>query len=227
MSLCASAVALGDNTLSVTCSVGGQSVKCDQGSWFQSPSSVTWHVDPVPTNVNGCISTTYDDISATVSCQVWWGSVTQLISFPLNVETSVPSVSAAPSRPPDVNGWYNHPVAASFIGRSFSGIASCTAPVTYSGPDSPSAGLDSSCTDNAGKTASANPIAYDATPPSVSALPSRQPDHNGWYNHPVTFAFGGTDATSGIAGCSTVTYSGPASGSATVTGSCSDRAGNV
>ena len=43
----------------------------------------------------------------------------------------------------------------------------------------------------------------------------------------MTFAFGGTDATSGIAGCSTVTYSGPASGSATVTGSCSDRAGNV
>ena len=82
--------------------------------------------------------------------------------------------------------------------------------------------------DNAGKTVSTNvPFAYDATPPAVSALPSRSPDHNGWYNHPVTFAFGGTDATSGIAGCSTVTYSGPASGSATVTGSCSDRAGNV
>ena len=82
--------------------------------------------------------------------------------------------------------------------------------------------------DNAGKTVCTSiPFAYDATPPAVSALPSRSPDHNGWYNHPVTFAFGGTDATSGIAGCSTVTYSGPASGSATVTGSCSDRAGNV
>ena len=85
-----------------------------------------------------------------------------------------------------------------------------------------------SCIDNAGKTVCTTfPFAYDATPPAVSALPSRSPDHNGWYNHPVTFAFGGTDATSGIAGCSTVTYSGPASGSATVTGSCSDRAGNV
>ena len=88
--------------------------------------------------------------------------------------------------------------------------------------------MGGTCIDNAGKSVSATSRSRTTQPlRAVSALPSRSPDHNGWYNHPVTFAFGGTDATSGIAGCSTVTYSGPASGSATVTGSCSDRAGNV
>ncbi len=168
------------------------------------------------------------DTVTQVGCTANWAGESITRTYTLHIEASTPTVGGALTRPPDANGWYNHPVTASFSGSSFSGIASCTAPVTYAGPDSASASLSGSCMDNAGKSVSANtPFAYDATPPAVSALPSRSPDHNGWYNHPVTFAFGGTDATSGIAGCSTVTYSGPASGSATVTGTCSDRAGNV
>jgi hypothetical protein len=70
-------------------------------------------------------------------------------------------------------------------------------------------------------------LAYDATPPTgVTASFSRGPDHNGWYNHPVTISWSGTDATSGIAACSSVTYKGPANGSATVDGGCTDMAGN-
>ena len=69
---------------------------------------------------------------------------------------------------------------------------------------------------------------YDATPPTMmEAMPSRPPDHNGWYNHPVSFAFSGTDSISGIASCSRPTYSGPDTASAVVTGNCTDRAGNV
>src|SRR5256885_8711060 len=56
---------------------------------------------------------------------------------------------------------------------------------------------------------------------------ARGPDHDRWYNHPVEFAFHGTDASSGLQGCSTVTYGGPDSASATVTGTCRDVAGNV
>ena len=50
---------------------------------------------------------------------------------------------------------------------------------------------------------------------------------NGWYNHPVGVSFAGSDATSGLAGCSTTTYSGPDSGNASVAGTCTDNAGNV
>jgi hypothetical protein len=101
----------------------------------------------------------------------WAPSGTASISFPLNVETSSPSATASPDRPPDVNGWYNHPVTVTLAGSAFSGVAvgACTAPQTYSGPATTSTALAGTCTDNAGKTANASfPFRYDATPPSLS-----------------------------------------------------------
>jgi len=91
------------------------------------------------------------------------------------------------------------------------------------------ASLRATCTDPAGNSVNSTfSLNYDATPPTIThALRSRRPDHHGWYNHPVRFAFTGTDAVSGIEGCSSVTYAGPASATASLTGSCTDRAGNV
>jgi hypothetical protein len=71
-------------------------------------------------------------------------------------------------------------------------------------------------------------IKRDATPPTVTGLtPARGPDANSWYNHAVDVAAAGTDAMSGIASCTTTTYSGPDASSASVTGTCTDKAGNV
>jgi hypothetical protein len=68
----------------------------------------------------------------------------------------------------------------------------------------------------------------DATPPSIDLTPSRGPDSNGWYNRGLSIGFSGGDNLSGIAGCSsTRQYTGPDSGVASVTGTCTDRAGNV
>ena len=77
-------------------------------------------------------------------------------------------------------------------------------------------------------TAVTGQLKIDATPPTgVTAKFSRGPDYHGWYNHPVTIGWGGTDATSGIAGCSSLTYGGPENGAATVNGGCTDMAGNT
>jgi hypothetical protein len=77
-------------------------------------------------------------------------------------------------------------------------------------------------------TAVTGQLKIDATPPTgVTATFSRGPDYNGWYNHPVTISWNGADATSGIAGCSSVTYDGPDNGAATVDGGCTDMAGNT
>ncbi len=70
-------------------------------------------------------------------------------------------------------------------------------------------------------------IKRDATPPSISASPDRGPDSNGWYNHPVGINFNGTDATSGIASCSSAGYGGPDTGGASFSGTCTDNAGNT
>jgi hypothetical protein len=69
-------------------------------------------------------------------------------------------------------------------------------------------------------------IKLDKTAPAVVTVPERQADANGWYNRPLTVAFTGTDATSKISACASVTYTGPDSAAAWATGSCSDFAGN-
>ena len=70
-------------------------------------------------------------------------------------------------------------------------------------------------------------IRIDSTPPTITGFqPARPPDHDGWWNQPVAFTFNGTDATSGIAGCDVVPYSGPDGAPADVTGGCRDKAGN-
>jgi hypothetical protein len=167
-----------------------------------------------------------------VSCSATWSSgsskTTVSTTYTLHVETSSPTASATASRPPDANGWYNGPVTVSFAGSSFSGIASCTSPTTYSGPDSTGATVSGICRDNAGKSVSASTsFPYEQSSPTISVGLSRPADSNGWYNHPVTVSFGGS-SFSGIASCtSPTTYSGPYSTGATMSGSCTDNAGKT
>ena len=72
------------------------------------------------------------------------------------------------------------------------------------------------------------PIKVDADPPTgVGPQLARAPDHNGWYNHPVVITWSGSDATSGIAGCSSVNYAGPDGAGVAFQGSCTDSAGNT
>ncbi len=102
--------------------------------------------------------------------------------------------------------------------------------VTYAGPDDPSVAVNGTCVDQAGNVSSSSVFAlqYDETDPVATASAGRGPDTNGWYNHPVTFSFGASDATSGVEACDVPkTYSGPDTTSTSVTGSCRDRAGNV
>jgi hypothetical protein len=83
--------------------------------------------------------------------------------------------------------------------------------------------------DQAGNAVTAGPLpfAVDKTAPDLSASPDRDPDNNDWYTKPVTVTFTGQDATSGVgSGTPPITYSGPDSDTASVQGSCADRAGN-
>jgi hypothetical protein len=90
------------------------------------------------------------------------------------------------------------------------------------------AGALRSCivTDGAETASRSVTIRLDQTPPAVAdAVPDRPPDHDGWYSHPVTFIPQGTDATSGILGCTSVSYAGPDDPDARVVATCRDRAG--
>ena len=55
---------------------------------------------------------------------------------------------------------------------------------------------------------------------------ARDPDGNGWYTKPVAFSFSGDGGPSGIASCTSGTYGGPDGGAVTISGTCTDGAGN-
>ncbi len=130
------------------------------------------------------------------------------------------------------NGWYRGSAYGDNVVLHWSvsggtGSSTCLAAVAIPGPTT---GTTQSCsaTNQSGMVTVATPaIKIDADPPAVvTASASRKPDFNGWYNHPVTIRWSGTDATSGIAGCSAVTYQGPDNAGAAVNGGCTDMAGN-
>jgi hypothetical protein len=130
------------------------------------------------------------------------------------------------------NGWYTSNVTVSW---SFSdpetGIKSwspgCNSTTLVN--DTPGTPLSCSATNHEDVSTSIGvTIRIDKTAPTVThAAPERAPDSAGWYTRPVTVAFAGADATSGLEACTVVTYSGPDANGASVTGACRDRAGHI
>src|SRR5262249_17280814 len=121
-------------------------------------------------------------------------------------------------------------ITVSFSGTDgTSGVDSCSAARTYSSPDSASASVSGTCTDKAGNVGTAAfGLSYDSTPPTgVTAVPARSPDSSGWDNHAIGVALTGHDDASGISSCTQTSYSSPDDGSASVSGTCVDVAGNV
>jgi hypothetical protein len=217
---------------SVTASCNG--TVCSTG-WYTANVNVSFNVSG--TIISGCTPVTISvdqnvpPLSGQPHCEVSDGSSQSVTLYvPIKRDATPPTTSGiAAQRAPDTNGWYNHAVAVAVSGTdATSGIATCSS-VTYSGPDSASASVSGTCTDNAGNVSSPKTLSfeYDATPPNVSAAPARAADANGWYNHAVDVAFQATDPASGVDSCTAGSYSGPDNGSASVTGTCRDKAGNA
>jgi len=214
---------------------GGQPRRqADRNGWHNRAVVVDFAGTDGLSGVLGCTSTSYSGPDGAVrvpgTCTDRAGNVSSSVSVPLSYDDTAPVVTGgAAARGPDVSGWYNHPVSVAFSGSdATSGVESCTA-ATYSAPDSASASQPGTCTDRAGNRSNqlGFGLKYDATPPQVtSATAERGPDVNGWYNGPVEFAIAGDDATAGILACPDVTYAGPDGAAASLTGRCTDRAGN-
>src|SRR5207253_9204382 len=144
-------------------------------------------------------------------------------------DSTAPTASATPDSQPNVNGWYRTPLNVSFDGTdATSGPVTCSPSGSYNGPDSPVASISGSCEDQAGNFSAPADYSfkYDSTPPSVSGALVRAADSNGWYNHAVDAAFSGVDSTSKGVTCEGATYTGPDNAAASLTGSCTDAAGN-
>jgi hypothetical protein len=124
-------------------------------------------------------------------------------------------------------GWYVGPVTITWTVK---GATDADCPAVETLRDD-TAGTQRTCTaSNADGTVPAQTkvIKIDQTPPAgVTATPARPPDAPPFYTAPVAISWSGTDATSGIAGCTATTYAGPDGAAVAPQGSCRDHAGNV
>jgi large repetitive protein len=209
----------------------------DSNGWYNRAVGVAFtSTDDVSGMDGGCTSGVYagpDSAAASVAttCTDKAGNV-RLGSFSLQYDATAPGVAAAASRAPDANGWYNHALSVTFSQSpgDLSGPGSCSAPVTYGGPDSSSASVSGTCTDRAGNTSQplGFAIRYDSTPPNALASADRAPDANGWFNRSLTISFAqAAGDLSGPDSCSAaIVYGGPDTAAASRSGTCVDRAGN-
>ena len=223
-------------SVSATCTAGGAPAD-DCTAWYRTSVTLQWQWSPTEgvVSTSGCdVQTLSNDTPSSgtpKTCEVDWMNGDKLTAEKrIHVDTTPPAVTdGTPARGPDQNGWYNHPVEFAFHGSDgTSGLQGCSS-VTYGGPDKAAATVTGTCRDVAGNVASRDvPLRYDATPPAVVGItPSRPPDHDGWYNAPVDFGFRGSDDSSGVDGCSAASYRGPDGAGVSVTGTCTDRAGNT
>jgi hypothetical protein len=148
--------------------------------WYVTNVTINWVIEPLGyLGSEGCDAHTVaaDTVGTPFTCHAWWpnADITQTIT--IKRDTTAPTVTVAPSRAPDANGWYNQPLAITFSGSdATSGVEACSQ-ATYAGPDSAGASVSGTCRDRAGNvTPAAFALKYDATPPAIGAISVKPAD---------------------------------------------------
>ena len=128
----------------------------DANGWFNHAVAAGFSGQDAVSGIAGCSSPTYsggDSASASLSgaCTDVAGNASAPASVGFKYDATPPAVTASPDRKPDGKGWYRKPLTVSFAGTdATSGVAACTAPTRYAGPDLPKAAVVGSCLDVAG-----------------------------------------------------------------------------
>jgi hypothetical protein len=152
--------------------------------WHNSPVTLVWrwgiNEDPSTAVAGSDCSTPHvfkaDTAGTKVMCAVRDVTSGDIASdtATIRLDQTPPTVTGfTPDRPPDYNGWWNHPVTLTFTGAdATSGILTCDS-VAYSGPNVQGGPVSGGCSDAAGNSATGTfAINYDSTPPALAALPS-------------------------------------------------------
>jgi hypothetical protein len=145
----------------------------DNGDWYNRPVDFTATATDNLSGSAGCTGGTVGGGgSGTATCRDNAGNVATA-GVQIKYDAGPPTINSVTfDRPPDSNGWYNHPVRVTFHGSDdVSGIGPCT-DATYSGPDTANTTVNGTCRDNAGNSAGGTSPAfkYDSTPPKISNL---------------------------------------------------------
>jgi hypothetical protein len=181
VALCASPSGAHAQSVTHICDTATSHDNCER--WYTEPGSVSlqWSWSAMGTLSSGCVNGSFNAEGVIQrSCTVVWPEGTSVTNpVWIGIDRTPPQVvSVQPDRPPDWNGWFNHPVGLTFQGAdAISGVASCSS-TAYGGPDGQGVMISGSCRDNAGHTGvGAHPINYDATPPAAPSIDALPGDH--------------------------------------------------
>ncbi|MBA4376447.1 MAG: hypothetical protein C0401_09790 [Anaerolinea sp.] len=175
--------------------------------WNNTDVTVEWSCSDagsgvVEASVSQIISSEGFGQTATGTCVDLAGNSASDTQIGINIDKTDPIVTITPDRPVDFGDWYNALIGFSVAGNGddLSGIESCTAPFSYSAPDSAAASVYGSCTDKAGNSADGSfDFKYDATAPTEVLLTAFGAlGANGWFIDDVTIVTSGVDEISGI-----------------------------
>jgi len=149
-------------------------------------------------------------------------------SATVNFDKTVPIIGGTSAPPANGAGWNNSPVTASFdCADVLSGIASCTAPRTFSA-EGANQTVNGTAVDKAGNSASAQvTFSIDRTPPVITGSVSPAPNAAGWINSDATVTFNCSDALSGVGFCTAPVTLKNDGNNQLIVGTAVDRAGNT
>ncbi|MDT0214749.1 PxKF domain-containing protein [Rothia sp. ARF10] len=119
----------------------------------------------------------------------------------VSIDTVKPTITGAPDRAANPNGWYAGDVTVSYTcDDALSGIADCSSSDTLGEGKAQSA--RGTASDLAGNTqdVTVGPINVDKTAPTLTGAATSQPNTAGWYKDDVTVRWTAGDALSGIDG---------------------------
>jgi hypothetical protein len=153
----------------------------DSDGWYNHPVAAAFSGQDAVSGIAACSSGTYsggDSASASLSgtCTDVAGNTSAAVAVALKYDATAPAVTPTPERPPDTKkGWYRKPVTFSFAGAdATSGLAGCSAPARYAGPDVAQASVTGTCRDNAGNAAESKlAFQYDATAPKLALVKAK------------------------------------------------------
>jgi hypothetical protein len=160
--------------------------KAGANGWYVGDVTVVWRVTDPESGIakrSGCkrVNLIAETTGKTLTCSAM--NNVRLVSsrsVTIGIDKTPPIVAAAPDRPPDANGWFNHAFSIMFTATdAISGVAVCDAAKPYGGPDGTNLSVSGACADKAGHRAGAGyTFQYDGTPTgAVTNLDAKAADH--------------------------------------------------
>jgi hypothetical protein len=173
--------------------------------WNKSAVTVAYLCDDELSGVASCspavtVSTDGQD-QAVPGTAVDNAGNTQTDDARVSIDTVKPTVTGAPDRAANTNGWYAGDVTVSYTcDDALSGIADCSSPDELGEGEAQNA--SGSATDTAGNSdeVTVGPINVDKTAPTLSGAATTDPNGAGWYQGDVTIKWTAADALSGLDG---------------------------